>query len=547
LASSLEKSPAWLALQSHYDETKDVRMRDQFENEPDRFSAFSISFQEILFDYSKNRINTETSKLLLDLARQSKLNAAIQSMFSGEPINQTEERAVLHTALRNREGNPVFVDGKDVMPDINRVLDQFTDFAETVRSGQWLGYNGKPIRHIVNIGIGGSDLGPKMVTQALKPYWTDQLRPHFVANIDGADICSVLADVEAESTLFIIASKSFSTRETMANAHAARTWFLEQTGNNLEHVAKHFVALSSSANKVREFGISESNMFELWDWVGGRYSLWSAIGLPIALMIGKQQFLNLLDGAYAIDQHFYNAPFENNIPVMMAMLGVWYRNFYGTASQAIVPYDHNLRLLPSHLQQLDMESNGKAVTMQGESVKVDTGPIIWGAAGPNGQHAFFQLLHQGTQLIPTDFIVPINSKHPITSPDCNHHQLLFANCLAQSEALMRGREFENVASECEGSPALAPHRSFKGNRPSNTLLLDELTPENLGALIALYEHKVFVQGVVWGVNSFDQWGVELGKKLAEALDLELTSGEAQRAHDSSTSNLLTHFRQRQAT
>ncbi len=538
----LQNTPAWLALESHYKQAKGLHMRDQFREDERRFSRFSIEHQQILLDYSKNRIVDRTKELLLDLARQRNLDAAIKAMFSGETINTTEKRAVLHTALRNRSNTSVMVEGKNVMPLINHELERFTDFAEQVRSGEWRGCTGKRIRSIVNIGIGGSDLGPKMVTQALKPYWTEQLEPHFVANIDAADLSSVLGKIDAEATLFIVASKSFTTRESIANAVAAREWFLQQVGGDKKYIARHFVALSSATQNVEAFGIAKQNMFEFWDWVGGRYSLWSAIGLPIALMIGKEQFMQLLEGAHNIDNHYSTAPFEQNIPIMMAMLGIWYRNFYGVASHAILPYDHNLRLLPSHLQQLDMESNGKAVSLEGDALQIDTGPIVWGTAGSNGQHAFFQLLHQGTQLIPADFIVFANSQNQIKTEDCDHHQLLIANCLAQSEALMRGREPEKVSLKFEDSPELASHRSFKGNRPSNTLMIDELSPKNLGALVAIYEHKVFSQGVIWGVNSFDQWGVELGKNLAEALDTELDSGVVERDHDSSTASLLKRYR-----
>ena len=543
-APTLQQSPTWQALQAHYNETNGLHMREQFASDSGRFTHFSLSIESLLFDYSKNRIDENTKRLLIDLAREAQLETAIKAMFSGKPINKTENRAVLHTALRNRDNRPIFVDGEDVMPKVNAVLAKMTDFCKRIQSGEWQGYTGKPIKNIVNIGIGGSDLGPKMVTHALKPYWLKGLSPQFVANIDGADLLSVLDKINPETTLFIIASKTFTTKETMANAIAARQWFLDQCGGELSHIEKHFIALSSARKEVEEFGIDPQNMFEFWDWVGGRYSLWSCIGLPIALMIGMEHFEALLAGAHTADQHFMSAPFEENIPVMMAMLGIWYRNFYGAASHAILPYDHNLRLLPSYLQQSDMESNGKAVRMEGQATEVDTGPIIWGGVGSNAQHAFFQLLHQGTQLVPADFILAANSHSDIRSDASDHHRLLCANCLAQSEALMRGRDLQNVAAEMSETPSLIPHRSFDGNRPNNTFIVDELDPYNLGMLIALYEHKIFAQGVIWDINSFDQWGVELGKKLAVELEHELSSEATSDAHDGSTTNLLNHLKKK---
>lgn len=536
---------SWKALQTHYADFSAVHMRDLFAEDPARAEHFSLQQGQILLDYSKNRITQKTLDLLIELAREAGLNKAIGDMFSGEKINRSENRAVLHTALRNTSGRPVRLEGKDVMPDVARVLNQMEVFCDQVRSGTWRGYTGKTIKHIVNIGIGGSDLGPQMVIHALKPYWTDTLTPHFIANIDAADMQDTLAVIDPETSLFIIASKTFTSTETMANALAVREWFLEAPGARKQDIQKHFVAVSSATDEVKAFGISLENMFEFWEWVGGRYSLWSAIGLPVALMVGMDKFRALLAGAHEMDNHFQNAPFDQNMPVIMAMLGVWYRDFFDASSYAILPYDHDLRKLPAYLQQGDMESNGKSVTLDGEEVNYHTGPIIWGAAGANGQHAFYQLIHQGTQLIPADFIAPVESHYYASSVYGEHHTVLLSNCIAQSQALMYGREPKHVEQEFIDVPELIPHRSFVGNRPSNTLLIDKITPHNLGALIALYEHKTFVQGVIWNINSFDQWGVELGKRLSTEIELELEGERALRKHDASTEALIQHVLDRQ--
>jgi glucose-6-phosphate isomerase len=542
----ITKTKSWKALQAHFTVVADLHMRDLFVADEKRFQHYSLSSGQILLDYSKNRITQETMELLIALAREAGVNQAIKDMFSGEKINRTENRAVLHTALRNTADRPVMLGGTDVMQDVTRVLNQMEAFCESVVSGKWRGYSGKRIKHIINIGIGGSDLGPQMVTQALKPYWNKTLRPHFVANIDASDLNDTLADIDPETSLFIVASKTFTSIETMANARAARRWFLNQRDAAEEDIQKHFVAVSSAKEKVAAFGIAPDNMFEFWDWVGGRYSLWSAIGLPIALMIGMSNFRSLLAGAHEMDQHFHDAPFELNMPVIMAVIGVWYRDFFDASSYAILPYDHYLRKLPAYLQQGDMESNGKSITQDGDAVDCQTGPVVWGAAGANGQHAFYQLIHQGTQLIPADFIAPIQSHHHVNTRYGEHHKLLLSNCLAQTEALMWGREAQKVARDHADQPELVPHCTFAGNRPSNTLLIDKITPHNLGALIALYEHKIFVQGVIWNVNSFDQWGVELGKKLSADIEPELAGKPALRKHDSSTAALIKRVLEKQA-
>ncbi len=548
LKPRINQTPAWKALQAHFADMSNVHMRDLFTQDPQRFEHFSVSQGQILLDYSKNRILPETMRLLTALARDAGVNDAIKAMFAGEKINRTEQRAVLHVALRNKPEKVITIDAMNVMPDVVRVLGQMEGFCQAVRSGKWLGYTGKPIEHIINIGIGGSDLGPQMVVHALKPYWHKSLSPHFIANIDASDLNDTLADIDPETSLFIVASKTFTSKETMANARAARRWFLEQAGAKEADIQKHFVAVSSAADEVEKFGIASANMFEFWDWVGGRYSLWSAIGLPIALMVGMDHFRQLLAGAQEMDEHFHDAPFEENLPVIMAVLGVWYRDFFDASSHAILPYDHYLRKFPAYLQQGDMESNGKSVTIDGEEVDYHTGPIIWGAAGANGQHAFYQLIHQGTQLIPADFIVPVQSHHQVTTQYGEHHRLLLSNCIAQSEALMCGRDPANVKRELkeENKESLIPHCSFKGNKPSNTIMLDKITPHNLGALIALYEHKIFAQGVIWNVNSFDQWGVELGKTLSKAIEPELNGLPAEREHDCSTSALIQHVHDRSA-
>ncbi|MCC5796326.1 MAG: glucose-6-phosphate isomerase [Methylophaga sp.] len=537
--------PEWQSLDRHYGDIKFLSMREQFALDSGRFERFTIRSGELLLDYSKNRITQETIDKLIALAQAVNMKDWTEQMFTGDIINHTEGRAVLHTALRNRSNSPVLVDGQDVMPLVNAVLKKMASFCEQVHSGSWLGYSGKKITDIVNIGIGGSDLGPAMICDALEPYGIDGLSVHFVSNVDGTDLSTTLEKLNPETTLFVVASKTFTTQETLTNAQSARQWFLKSAQQS--DVAKHFVAVSTNAEAVAAFGIDTANMFEIWDWVGGRYSLWSAIGLPIALYVGMDNFERLLDGGHAMDLHFRNQPLAENIPVIMGMLGIWYVNFFNSQTHAIVPYDHSLARFPSHMQQLDMESNGKFINRQGARINYKTGPVIWGTPGTNGQHAYFQLIHQGTQLIPVDFVLPVNSHYP----ECDHQSILLANGLAQAEALMKGKTAEEVRSELvkegyEGKAleALLPHKVFPGNRPSNALLFPKLTPEMLGQLVALYEHKVFVQGVVWNINSFDQWGVELGKQLAKAIlpDL-LAADESISEHDSSTTELIRLIRQ----
>lgn len=531
--------PEWQSLVRHYSDLKFLSMREQFALDSDRVHHFTLKSGDLLLDYSKNRVTKETVEKLLALAESVDIKDWIERMFSGEPINNTEGRAVLHTALRNRSNTPVMVDDEDVMPAINAVLSQMKTFCHQVHSGEWLGYSGKKITDIVNVGIGGSDLGPAMICDALEPYGIEGISVHFVSNVDGTDLSTTLEKLNQETTLFVVASKTFTTQETLTNAQSARTWFLK-TAQQAD-VAKHFVAVSTNAKAVAEFGIDTANMFEIWDWVGGRYSLWSAIGLPIALYVGMDNFERLLDGGHEMDNHFRNQPLSENIPVIMGLLGVWYINFFGAQTHAIVPYDHSLARFPNHMQQLDMESNGKVTNREGQRLSYKTGPVIWGTPGTNGQHAYFQLIHQGTQLIPVDFVLPVNSHYP----ECDHQSILLANGLAQSEALMKGKNAEEVRVELaaegyEGKAleALLPHKVFPGNRPSNTLLFPKLTPEMLGQLVALYEHKVFVQGVIWNINPFDQWGVELGKQLAKAILPDLKDGAEISTHDSSTTNLI---------
>ncbi|HET90939.1 MAG TPA: glucose-6-phosphate isomerase [Chloroflexi bacterium] len=542
--TSLVDMPIWRKLKEHQRDTAAVHMRDLFAQDPARFERFSLRMGDILFDYSKNRITEETMALLMELAREANLKAWIEAMFSGEKINTTEERAVLHVALRNRSNRPIRVDGRDVMPDVNRVLDRMRRFSAAVRSGAWTGYTGQPITDVVNVGIGGSDLGPKMVTTALRPYARPDLRAHYVSNVDGADLVETLAGLNPATTLFLIASKTFTTQETMTNAHSARDWFLAEAGDEAA-VARHFVAISTNEAAVTEFGIDPDATFEFWDWVGGRYSLWSAIGLSIALYVGMERFEALLSGAHRVDEHVRTAPLARNIPVVMGLLGVWYNNFFGAESHAILPYDQHLRYLPAYLQQGDMESNGKRVTRAGREVDYTTGPIIWGQPGTNGQHAFYQLIHQGTKLIPCDFLAAAQSHHPLGQ----HHPILLSNFFAQTEALMRGRTSEEVRAELaaqgytgEWLERLVPAKTFPGNRPTNSFLYPKLTPEVLGALIALYEHKIFVQGVIWSVNSFDQMGVELGKQLARVILPELAGDEEVKTHDSSTNGLINAYK-----
>ncbi|MCL4862518.1 MAG: glucose-6-phosphate isomerase [Caldilineaceae bacterium] len=547
---TLTQTPAWQALAEHRRQFADTHMRDLFAADPQRFDRFSLFEGDLLFDYSKNRITDETMRLLVALAREARLTEAIEAMFTGQKINSTEGRAVLHVALRGapwagRE-RTLMVDGQDVMADVNRVLARMSEFSDAVRSGAWLGYTGRHITDIVNIGIGGSDLGPKMVTQALAPYHQPGLRAHFVSNVDGTDIAETLNVLNPETALFLVASKTFTTQETMANAQTARGWFLSHAGDEAA-IARHFVALSTNQRAVTAFGIDPANMFEFWDWVGGRYSLWSAIGLSIALMVGMDSFMALLAGAYAGDKHFRTTPFERNIPVIMALLGVWYNNFWEAQSHAILPYDQYLARFPAYFQQGDMESNGKSVTKEGQPVDYTTGPIIWGEPGTNGQHAFYQLIHQGTKLVPCDFLAPVESHNPVG----NHHPLLIANFLAQSEALMRGKQTDEARAELAAQGITGPRldrlaaaKTFPGNRPSNTFFFQKLTPTMLGTLIAFYEHKIFTQGVIWNVNSFDQMGVELGKVLANTIEPQLSSEDEVATHDSSTNGLINFFRHR---
>lgn len=523
---SLTGCASWAALGRHYQSDGDAPMTEMFAADPQRASRYSLEMGPLYLDYSKNRIDDAGLALLFALARERHVEAARDRMFTGEPINITEGRAVLHTALRNRNAGAQMLGGVDINAQVRAVLERMTRFADNVRSGHWRGFTGQRVTDVVNIGIGGSHLGPQMVTEALAPFASDSLRVHFVANVDATDIVETLRPLDVATTLFVIASKSFTTQETMVNAASARRWFLDQGGAATD-IAKHFVAVSTNADAVADFGIDTGNMFGFWDWVGGRYSLWSAIGLPIMLSVGARHFEELLDGAHELDNHFRCAPLEQNMPVILALLGIWYVNFHGASSHAILPYDAYLRTLPDYLQQADMESNGKRTTLDGATVDYDTGPVIWGSPGTNGQHAYFQLLHQGTRLVPADFILSARPHHTLEP----HHRLLVANCLAQSEALMTGRSLAQtrIALEQDGLPAgevdrLAPHRAFPGNRPSNTILLERLDPRSLGALIALYEQKIFVQGVIWAVNSFDQWGVELGKTLANAIVPELESG-----------------------
>ncbi|HET6468113.1 MAG TPA: glucose-6-phosphate isomerase [Geminicoccaceae bacterium] len=546
--SALTTSPAWNALRAHCDKLAAVHLRELFVADRERFRKLSLTLDDMLLDYSKNRITEETLALLLDLARAGDVEGWRGRMFRGDRINVTEDRAVLHTALRNRSGRPVEVDGADVMPAVNGVLERMRGFGERVRGGEWRGHGGERITDVVNIGIGGSDLGPLMVCEALKPFQRPDLRPHFVSNVDAAHLVHTLACLDPARTLFIVASKTFTTQETMTNAASARAWLLEKLGADAA-VARHFVAVSTNAREVAAFGIDTANMFEFWDWVGGRYSLWSAIGLPIVLAVGFERFVELLDGAHAMDEHFRTAPLERNMPVLLALLGIWNRNFLGAASHAVLPYDQHLHRLAAYLQQADMESNGKSVGRDGARVDHATGPIIWGEPGTNGQHAFYQLIHQGTELIPTDFIAAAVSLTPLG----DHQDKLLANFLAQTEALAFGKTAEEARAELvkEGLSgaaleALLPHKVFEGNRPSNSILYRELDPFTLGRLIALYEHKIFVQGVVWNVNSYDQWGVELGKQLAKVILPELARTEPVESHDSSTNGLIEHLKRLRA-
>lgn len=538
------QTQAWKALTAHFESAQDMDLKELFTQDAARFDKYSVRFgSDILVDYSKNLINEETLKHLFALANETELKSAIEAMFSGEAINKTEDRAVLHTALRNRSNKPVMVGGEDVMPAVNAVLEKIKSFTDRVIGGEWKGYTGKAITDIVNIGIGGSDLGPYMVTEALAPY-KNHLNLHFVSNVDGTHIVETLKKVDPETTLFLIASKTFTTQETMTNAHSARDWFLETAGDQA-HVAKHFAALSTNAPAVSEFGIDTDNMFEFWDWVGGRYSLWSAIGLSIALAVGYDNFIELLDGAHEMDNHFVSTDLESNIPVILALIGIWYNNFHGAESEAILPYDQYMHRFAAYFQQGNMESNGKYVDREGNAVTYQTGPIIWGEPGTNGQHAFYQLIHQGTKLIPCDFIAPAISHNPAS----DHHQKLMSNFFAQTEALAFGKPAETVKTEFakagkseEEMASLVPFKVFEGNRPTNSILVKQITPRTLGNLIAMYEHKIFVQGVIWNIFSFDQWGVELGKQLANQILPELADGSEISSHDSSTNGLINAFK-----
>lgn len=542
--SRLTASPAWQALQTHFADIQSLHMRDLFADDPQRFQRFSLQFEDILLDYSKNRITADTMTQLFSLARQQHLPAWIEKMFSGEAINHTEQRAVLHSALRNRSNKPVMVDGQDVMPAVNAMLDKMRQFSAQLRNRQWRGYSGQPISDVVNIGVGGSDLGPVMAVEALRPYASADLRMHFVSNVDENHINDTLATLNPETTLFIIVSKTFTTQETLLNAQTARRWFLD-CAKDEGAIRQHFVAVSNNTSAASKFGILPDNIFKMWDWVGGRYSMWSAVGLAIAISIGMDHFSDLLAGAHDMDTHFRSAPLEKNMPVILALLGIWYNNFFKAQSYAVLPYDQHLRFLPAYLQQADMESNGKRIDRDGEVVDYQTGPIVFGQLGISGQHAFYQLLHQGSKLIPADFIAPATNLHSIA----HHHQALLANVFAQTEAFMRGKTQAEAEQELKAaglSPdmiaLLLPHKIFPGNKPTNTLLFKTLDPRTLGRLVALYEHKIFVQGVIWNINSFDQWGVELGKQLAKTVLAELEDETVVNSHDSSTNGLINYYK-----
>jgi glucose-6-phosphate isomerase len=527
---------AWKKLQSDQQYMKGIQMKSLFSDDRERFNRYSIIFGDILYDFSKNLVNTETLSHLFELANECRVSEAISAMFSGEKINHTENRSVLHTALRNFSGEAAYSDGKDVMPEVMRELEHMKTFSQKIHSGEWRGYSGKPIRNIVNIGIGGSDLGPVMVTEALKHYWIDGMQAYFISNIDATQIIETLKKIDPEETLFLIASKTFTTQETMTNAYSAREWFLKSAGDEA-HIAKHFVALSTNEAEVVKFGIDHFNMFVFWDWVGGRYSLWSAIGLSIVLMIGYPHFEEMLQGAHGSDKHFKNTPFEKNIPVIMALMGIWYRNFFGSQTEAILAYDQYMHRFAAYFQQGNMESNGKSVDRNGVPVTYSTGPVVWGEPGTNGQHAFYQLIHQGTVLIPCDFIAPAISQNPLG----DHHAKLLSNFFAQTEALMNGRTPDELL-EADVKPELIPFKFFSGNRPTNSFLIKMISPYTLGQLIALYEHKIFVQGVIWNIYSFDQWGVELGKELAGKILPELKNGDETTVHDASTNGLINWYK-----
>lgn len=539
--------PEWEALRAHQSTMQQTHMRDLFAQDPGRFDRYFLKAAGLSLDYSKNLMTDDTISRLMALARACHVPEQIDSLFRGDKVNTSENRPALHVALRNLSDQPIRVDGQNIMPEVRSTLARMEEFVWRIRSTQWRGFSNKPFTDVVSVGIGGSFLGPKLVSAALKPYWHGKLNCHYVANIDGSHITEVLRHINPETTLFLIQSKSFRTQETLENTQVAREWFLHN-GGTPDLISKHFVAVTANAQEAVEFGIAEENIFPMWDWVGGRYSLWSAIGLPTALTIGMENFRALLSGAHAMDNHFQTAPLEENLPVIMALLGIWYGNFWGADAHAILPYDHYLRGLPAHLQQLDMESNGKCVTRAGEAVDYDTGPIIWGGAGANGQHAYHQLLHQGTRLSPADFIIPLHTHNPVA----RHHAILYANCLSQAQALMRGKTLDETREElrqqghdAQSTEALAPHKVIPGNKPSNTLLFERATPRTVGALIALYEHKTFTQGAIWDVDSFDQWGVELGKQLGQGILDRLTSTEADEIEtDSSTDGLINLFRKK---
>lgn len=543
-------SNEWQDLKKHFDDIKNVQMRDLFKDDEQRFEKFHLALDDFLFDFSKNRINDKTLALLNKLAIKADVEDWRAKQFSGDKINTTEDRAVLHTALRSQDDDPIFVDGIDVKPEVKKVLKQIESFSNSINDGSWKGFTGKKINTIVNIGIGGSDLGPAMVCKALQTFSHKDLHIHFVSNVDGADLALTLEQCDPETTLFIVASKTFTTQETMTNAFSARHWFLNHAKNN-DAISQHFVAVSTNTEKVKEFGINEENMFIFWEWVGGRYSLWSSIGLSISIFLGYENFKALQTGAYEMDQHFLHAPIEKNMPIQMALIGIWYNNFFKFNTQAILPYDQGLSLLPSYLQQADMESNGKFIDRDGKRVCLETGPVIWGESGTNGQHAFYQLIHQGTQFVPCDFIMPIKSHYNPGDKKNLHHKILMSNLLAQSQSLMMGKTIDEARSELINSglsdqeiSSLLPHRSFEGNRPSNTILFEKLTPKNLGRLIALYEHKIFVQGVIWNINSFDQWGVEYGKQIARLVLPKIQGEKTTSCFDASTNNLIDYIKKK---
>ncbi|MDH5408742.1 MAG: glucose-6-phosphate isomerase [Gammaproteobacteria bacterium] len=542
--SALVNLPIWQALEEHFNTASSAQMRDLFASDPDRFNKFSVQFDDILFDYSKNRITEETMALLIQLAQETDVTGWIERMFTGEKINHTEQRAVLHTALRNRSGKAVMLDGKDVMPDIQSVQQRMRKLTEAIRTRKWRGFTGQPITDIVSIGVGGSDLGPVMATEALKPFAIRDLGIHYVSNVDENHIWDTLEPLKPETTLFIIVSKSFTTQDTLVNANTARDWFLK-TADNKKALAKHFVAVTDNVEASTEFGIDKKNVFKMWDWVGGRYSLWSAVGLSTAIAVGMDHFEEMLQGAHEMDEHFRTAPLEKNIPVIMALLGIWYNNFFKTQTYAVLPYDQHLRYLPAYLRQTDMESNGKRIDRQGELVGHSTGPVIFGQLGITGQHAFYQLMHQGTKLVPADIIAPASSNHGIR----DHHSILMSNVFAQTEAFMKGKTEQEARAELEGEglsadeiEKLLPYKIFPGNKPTSTILFKTLTPKTLGSLIAMYEHKIFVQGVIWNINSFDQWGVELGKQLAKTILPELDNNKKITSHDASTNGLINHYK-----